>query len=99
MQKPALPCHLCPVLSQVVDLKLFEPGRELPKGLLWVVEQMPGLVVASDHTDTLEWGYWCAGCTQCGRLTCLLATCAKQALITLCWCPVSQSLLCMDSAA
>ncbi|EFN52707.1 hypothetical protein CHLNCDRAFT_36792 [Chlorella variabilis] len=46
------------LLDRVVDLKLFEPGRELPKGLLWVVEQMPGLVVASDHTDTLEWGYW-----------------------------------------
>ncbi|KAI7844422.1 hypothetical protein COHA_002016 [Chlorella ohadii] len=42
----------------VVDLKLFSPGRELPRGLLWVVEQAPGLVVASDQTDTLTRGYW-----------------------------------------
>ncbi|KAL4451415.1 hypothetical protein ABPG77_009487 [Micractinium sp. CCAP 211/92] len=42
----------------VVDLKLFKPGHELPPGLLWVVEQMPGLVVASDQTGTLERGYW-----------------------------------------
>lgn len=26
----------------VVDLKRFQPGRELSRGLLWVVEQMPG---------------------------------------------------------
>ncbi|KAL4420666.1 hypothetical protein ABPG75_010322 [Micractinium tetrahymenae] len=42
----------------VVDLKLFQPGHELQRGLLWVVEQMPGLVVASDQTGTLERGYW-----------------------------------------
>ena len=30
------------VYAQVVDLKLFSPGRELPRGLLWVVEQAPG---------------------------------------------------------
>ncbi len=42
----------------VVDLKRFSPGRELQPGLLWVVEQAPGLVVASDVTMTLERGYW-----------------------------------------
>ena len=25
-----------------MDLKLFQPGHELQKGLVWVVEQMPG---------------------------------------------------------
>jgi hypothetical protein len=27
-------------------------------GLLTIVEQIPGLVVYSDQTDTLERGYW-----------------------------------------
>lgn len=34
--------HLSVNIVQVVDLKLFSPGRELPRGLLWVVEQAPG---------------------------------------------------------
>ncbi|GAB4819731.1 hypothetical protein N2152v2_006777 [Parachlorella kessleri] len=42
----------------VVDLKRFSPGRELEPGLLWVVEQAPGLVVSSDATETLVRGYW-----------------------------------------
>lgn len=42
----------------VVDLNLFSPGKELPPGLLWVVEQAPGLMEASDVTETLARGYW-----------------------------------------
>ena len=53
-----LPCVGGPCLLQVVDLKRFSPGRELEPGLLWVVEQAPGLVVASDATESLVRGYW-----------------------------------------
>jgi len=42
----------------VLDLKRFDPGKPLRTGLLWVVEQMPGLVARADTTDQLERGYW-----------------------------------------
>ena len=42
----------------VIDLKLFTPGQLLQPGLLTVVEQIPGLVVYTDQTNTLELGYW-----------------------------------------
>ncbi len=32
--------------------------QEAQTGLLWVVEQIPGLVVAADMTPTLLLGYW-----------------------------------------
>ena len=35
----------------VIDLKLFRPGRELQPGLLWVVEQLPGMTIAADQTQ------------------------------------------------
>lgn len=35
---------------QVLDLKRFLPTRELQDGLLWVVEQLPGMVEAADMT-------------------------------------------------
>eukprot|EP00887_Chlorella_sp_A99_P007293 scaffold2.g7293.t1 len=45
-------------LWMVVDLNLFEPGKELPPGLLTVVETLPGLVAISDQTEALVRGYW-----------------------------------------
>ncbi|KAK9798176.1 hypothetical protein WJX73_007462 [Symbiochloris irregularis] len=42
----------------VVDLKLFQPGRELQPNTLWVVEQVPSLSVAEDQTQALVMGYW-----------------------------------------
>jgi hypothetical protein len=42
----------------VVDLKRFQPRKQLQEGLLWVVEQLPGLVEAADMTSTLSRGYW-----------------------------------------
>ncbi|VDK67353.1 unnamed protein product [Onchocerca ochengi] len=44
----------------VVDYKLFEPRNELPsKNLLWVLEQIPGLVIAHDMTWFLKnYTYW-----------------------------------------
>lgn len=41
----------------VVDLKRFQPRKQLQEGLLWVVEQLPGLVEAADMTSTLSRGY------------------------------------------
>ena len=36
----------------VVDYKLFEKGQEqLKNGLLWVLEQLPGIITAGDQTD------------------------------------------------
>eukprot|EP00446_Apocalathium_sp_SHHI-4_P003988 CAMPEP_0177192156 /NCGR_PEP_ID=MMETSP0367-20130122/21744_1 /TAXON_ID=447022 ORGANISM="Scrippsiella hangoei-like, Strain SHHI-4" /NCGR_SAMPLE_ID=MMETSP0367 /ASSEMBLY_ACC=CAM_ASM_000362 /LENGTH=581 /DNA_ID=CAMNT_0018639927 /DNA_START=70 /DNA_END=1815 /DNA_ORIENTATION=- len=42
----------------IVDFKLFEPSKPVRKNLLWVVEEMPGLIVGGDKTDTLSRGYW-----------------------------------------
>jgi len=42
----------------VVDYKLFEAGKELKPNLLWVIEQIPGLVESADVTQQLERGYW-----------------------------------------
>ncbi|KAK9807611.1 hypothetical protein WJX72_004015 [[Myrmecia] bisecta] len=42
----------------VVDLKKFRPGHDLQPGVLWVAEQIPGLVKAADMTETLSRGYF-----------------------------------------
>jgi hypothetical protein len=42
----------------VVDYNLFTPGKELPNGLLWVVEQIPGLVVGADRTADIRRSHW-----------------------------------------
>ncbi|KAF4673853.1 phospholipase B domain containing [Perkinsus chesapeaki] len=42
----------------VVDFKRFTPRKELKKGLLWVIESVPGLTVGKDMTEVLKWGYW-----------------------------------------
>ena len=38
---------------QVVDFKLFTPGKALKPDTLWIVEQIPGLVVGGDVTNIL----------------------------------------------
>ena len=38
----------------IVDYKRFKPGQPLRDGLLWVLEQLPTLVVSRDVTDTLR---------------------------------------------
>jgi hypothetical protein len=35
----------------VLDLKRFQPGYQLQSELLWVVEQLPGMVEAADLTE------------------------------------------------
>jgi hypothetical protein len=42
----------------VVDFKLFKPATALKDGTLWVIEEIPGLVVGADQTETLRRGYW-----------------------------------------
>ena len=42
----------------ILDLKRFTPGSDLPPGLLWVAEQIPGLVASGDMTEQLARGYW-----------------------------------------
>jgi hypothetical protein len=42
----------------VLDLKRFQPRRQLQEGLLWVAEQLPGIVEAADMTQVLARGYW-----------------------------------------
>lgn len=42
----------------VVDYKLFRPGNALVPNTLWVIEQIPGLVIGKDMTETLKLGYW-----------------------------------------
>jgi len=42
----------------VVDFNLFKPKTALNVGTLWVVEEIPGLVVGADQTETLSRGYW-----------------------------------------
>ncbi|XP_020608826.1 phospholipase B-like 1 [Orbicella faveolata] len=42
----------------VLDLKQVQLKKPLLKGALWVVEQIPGLVVSGDQTEILSEGYW-----------------------------------------
>ena len=49
---------LCWCRYMIVDLKRFTPGSDLPAGLLWVAEQIPGLVASGDVTEQLARGYW-----------------------------------------
>ena len=48
----------CNSRYMILDLKHFTPGQELPAGLLWVAEQIPGLVASADVTEQLARGYW-----------------------------------------
>jgi len=40
----------------IVDLKKVTLGRSLDDGTLWVIEQVPGLVVGEDQTTILRAG-------------------------------------------
>jgi len=42
----------------IIDQKLFTPKQPLMPDTLWVIEQIPGLVVGGDVTRELERGYW-----------------------------------------
>jgi len=43
----------------VVDLKKVTLGQELADGTLWVIEQIPGLVIGADQTTILRAGLFC----------------------------------------
>jgi hypothetical protein len=82
-----LPCTALYCLQNnqymVVDLNKFVPGEALRPGLLWVAEQVPGLVAAADMTPMLAFGYWpsfnvpffpevgAVAFRACGRAACL----------------------------
>jgi len=42
----------------VINVGAFQPGKALPPDLLWVVEQIPGLVVSGDATELLALGHF-----------------------------------------
>ncbi|KAL5018080.1 hypothetical protein ScPMuIL_003802 [Solemya velum] len=42
----------------VLDLKSIELNKTIHDGALWVVEQIPTLVVSGDKTEVLRAGYW-----------------------------------------
>ncbi len=42
----------------VMDLKKVDRGSTIQEDALWVVEQIPGLVVGADQTPILRAGYW-----------------------------------------
>lgn len=42
----------------VVNFNLFRPHSALPDELLWIIEEIPGLVQGSDQTAQLRMGYW-----------------------------------------
>ncbi|XP_073229179.1 phospholipase B-like 1 isoform X2 [Porites lutea] len=42
----------------LLDLKKVQLKKSLLTGALWVVEQIPGLVVSGDQTEILRAGYW-----------------------------------------
>jgi hypothetical protein len=42
----------------VVNFNLFTANSELKDGTLWIVEQIPGLVMGADRTEDLRRGYW-----------------------------------------
>lgn len=44
---------------QVVDYKLFTPGEPIKANTLWIIEQIPGMIQASDETSVLTTkGFW-----------------------------------------
>jgi len=50
----------------IIDLKKVTLGHELADGTLWVVEQMPGLVVGEDQTTILRAGWVLLVAFMCG---------------------------------
>ncbi|GFR40953.1 hypothetical protein Agub_g1617, partial [Astrephomene gubernaculifera] len=42
----------------IVDTKRFLRHKEMRPGLLWVVEQLPGMIKSADMTGELSRGYW-----------------------------------------
>uniref|UniRef100_A0A7S2S049 Phospholipase B-like n=1 Tax=Mucochytrium quahogii TaxID=96639 RepID=A0A7S2S049_9STRA len=42
----------------VVDFNLYKPNQPIADNTLWVIEEMPGLVVGRDQTSKLRLGYW-----------------------------------------
>ena len=42
----------------VMDFKLFTPGQPIPANFLWVVEEIPGLIVGADLSRNLDSGYY-----------------------------------------
>ena len=42
----------------VVDYNRFTPGKPLPNGTLWVLEQLPAYVESADLTSYLRTGHW-----------------------------------------
>ena len=42
----------------VIDFKLFEAGKPLKPGTLWVMEEIPGQLPGADMTEVLSYGYW-----------------------------------------
>lgn len=40
----------------IINMGFFSPGKALPPGTLWVIEQIPGLVVYADTTQQLGKG-------------------------------------------
>jgi len=42
----------------VINYRSFTPNEPLPDNMLWVVEQIPGLVAGEDMTDVLRRGYF-----------------------------------------
>jgi len=42
----------------ILDYKLFKPFNGLQKDTLWIIEQIPGLVLGADTTKELERSYW-----------------------------------------
>jgi len=47
----------------VVDVKQVRLGQRLADGTLWIIEQIPGLVVGADQTEILRNGSWT--CLHC----------------------------------
>ena len=42
----------------MINVGAFQPGKALPQDLLWVVEQIPGTIVAGDATELLTLGHF-----------------------------------------
>mmetsp|Transcript_22079 Transcript_22079/g.43444 ORF Transcript_22079/g.43444 Transcript_22079/m.43444 type:complete len:596 (+) Transcript_22079:294-2081(+) len=42
----------------IVDFNKFEPLQPLKNDTLWVIEEMPGVVIGRDQTEVLRRGYW-----------------------------------------
>jgi len=71
----------------IIDLKKVKLGDQLANGTLWIIEQIPGLVVGTDQTAILRNGWFFCTCTLwSGYVTSMYAFINRATVSDMCHC-------------